>query len=79
MGSPDITFYLEKEMAVMMILVVVFMVVGGPGGHMGLHGTKEPSTQSSQPHEHDAAKPRAEKPDAQEKTAEPSVARQALM
>ena len=41
-------------MAVMMILMVVFLVVSGPHGHMSSHGTKEPSTQSSQAHEHDA-------------------------
>jgi hypothetical protein len=57
----DITFLLENEMAVMMILMVVFLVVAGPHGHMGSHGTNEPPTQSSQPHEHDAAKPGAEK------------------
>jgi len=41
--------------------MVVLLVAAGPHGHMGSHGTNEPSTQFSQPHEHDAAKPGAEK------------------
>lgn len=48
-------------MAVMMILMVAILVAVGPHGHMGSHGTKESSTQSSQQHEHDAAKPDTEK------------------
>ena len=48
-------------MAVMMILMVVLLVSVGPHGHIDSHGTNEPSTQSSQPHEHDAAKPDTEK------------------
>ncbi len=61
-GSHDITFYLEKKMAVMMILMVVFLVVGGPGGHMGSHGANSSPSQASQSHEHGSAKPDAEKP-----------------
>ena len=49
-------------MAVMMILMVVFLVVGGPSGHMGLHGANDPASQTSQSHEHGAAKPDPEKP-----------------
>ena len=56
------TFYLEKKMAVMMILMVVFLVVGGPGGHMGSHGANDSPTQTSQSHEHGAAKPDPDKP-----------------
>ena len=56
------TFYPEKKMAVMMILMVVFLVVGGPSGHMGLHGANDPASQTSQSHEHGAAKPDPEKP-----------------
>ena len=43
-------------MAVMMILMVVFLVVGGPGAHMGSHGGNSSPSQASQSHEHDAAK-----------------------
>jgi len=43
-------------MAVMMILMVVLLVVTSPHGHMGSHGTNAPPAESSQPHEHDAAK-----------------------
>ncbi len=68
----------EKKMAVVMILMVMFLFVGGPGDHMGSHGTNNSSNQPSQSHEYDAAKPGAENPDAQEKTAAPSVARPAL-
>jgi hypothetical protein len=48
-------------MAVMMIVMVALMVAVGPHGHMGSHESKEATTQSSQSHEHDAAKPGAEK------------------
>lgn len=48
-------------MAAMMIVMVVLLVMAGPHGHMGSHGTNEPPTQSSQPHEHDAAKSDTEK------------------
>lgn len=48
-------------MAVMMIVMVALLVIAGPHGHGGSHGTNEAPTQSSQPHEHDAAKPGAEK------------------
>ncbi|MFY9314558.1 MAG: hypothetical protein WAO95_03245 [Burkholderiales bacterium] len=51
-------------MAVMMIVMVVLLVMAGSHGHMGSHGTKEPPTQSSQPHEHDAGKRGAENPPA---------------
>ena len=59
-GFHDIAFHLENNMAVMMVLMVVLLVAAGPHGHMGSHGTNEPSTQSSQPHEHDATKPGVE-------------------
>lgn len=48
-------------MAVMMIVMVAFLVMTGPHGHMGAHGPNDPPTQSTQPHQHDAAKPDAEK------------------
>lgn len=57
----DSALDLENNMAVMMILMVVLLVAGGPHGHMGSHRTNESSTQTSQPYEHDAAKPGAEK------------------
>lgn len=43
-------------MAVIMIVMVVLLVMAGPNGHMGSHGKNDPPTQSTQPHEHDAAK-----------------------
>jgi len=55
-GFHDIAFHLENNMAVMMILMFVFLVMGGHDGPTGSHGTNEPPTESSQPHEHDAAK-----------------------
>ena len=42
-----------------MILMIALLVAVGAHGHMGSHGTNEPSIQSSQPHENDAAKPGA--------------------
>ncbi len=49
-------------MAAMMILMVVLLAVGGPGGHMGSHGAGSSPTQASQPHEHGTAKPDPDKP-----------------
>ena len=49
-------------MAAMMILMVVFLAVGGPGSHMGSHGANSSPSQVSQSHEHDAAKTDTEKP-----------------
>lgn len=48
-------------MAVMMIVMVVLFMAVSPHGHMGSHGTNEPSAQSSQPHEHDAGESDAER------------------
>ena len=53
------TFDLEKEMALMMVLMVV-LLLAVPGGHMGLLGSHHSSEQTSQSHEHDAAKPKPE-------------------
>jgi len=61
-GSYDVSFYLEKTMAVMMILMVVFLVVGGPGAHMGSHDANSSPSQTAQSHEHDSAKTDTEKP-----------------
>jgi len=54
--------YLENEMEVMMILMVVFLVVGGHGAHMGSHDTNNAPSQVSQSHQHGTAKPDPEKP-----------------
>lgn len=48
-------------MALMMILMVALFIAVGPHGHMGSHGTNEPAAHSSQPHETDAEKPKADK------------------
>lgn len=42
-------------MAVMMIVMIALLVMAGPHGHMGSHGTNEPPSQSLQPHGHDGA------------------------
>lgn len=47
-------------MAAMMILMVVLLAVGGPRGHMGPHGANGLPSQTSQSHEHGAAKPEPE-------------------
>lgn len=52
----SLAFHQEKTMAVIMIVMVVLLVMAGPNGHMGSHGKNDPPTQSTQPHEHDAAK-----------------------
>lgn len=57
----SLAIHQENTMAAMMIVMVVLLVMAGPHGHMGSHGTNEPPTQSSQPHEHDAAKSDTEK------------------
>ena len=49
-------------MAAMMILMAVFLVVPGSGGHMGLHGANDSPAQAGQSHEHGATKPDPEKP-----------------
>lgn len=49
-------------MAVMMILMVVLLVVGGPGSHMNSHGPDSSPSHASQSHEHGTAKPDPEKP-----------------
>ena len=55
-GPSGITFYWEREMAAMMILMAVLLVVPGPGGHMGLHGGNASPGHASQSLERDAAK-----------------------
>ncbi len=51
-------------MAAMMILMILFLLASGPGehmgGHMGSHGADSSPSQTSQSHEHDAAKLDAE-------------------
>ena len=49
-------------MAAMMILMVVLLLVGGPGGHMGSHGANSSPAQAEQAHEHGTAKTDTEKP-----------------
>ncbi len=49
-------------MAVMMILMVVFLAVGGPGAHMGSHAANSSPSQTSQPQEPDAVKTDVERP-----------------
>lgn len=49
-------------MAAMMILMVVFLVVGGPGSHMGSHDANSSPSQASQAQEHGTAKPDSEQP-----------------
>jgi len=52
--SYNIEFHSEKNMALMMILMLVFFVVQGPGAHhMGSH---EPPGMTTQSHERDPAK-----------------------
>ena len=49
-------------MAAMMILMVVLLVIGGPGDYLGSHAASSPPSQVWQSHENGAAKPDPEKP-----------------
>lgn len=46
-------------MAVMMIVMGVLLVVGGPHGHAGSQGVDAPTVQAPQPNQNDAAKSNA--------------------
>jgi len=54
------SFYLEKDMALMMVLMVI-LLVAVPGGHVGGGALHHSPDQASQSHESDAAKPVNEK------------------
>jgi len=54
------SFFLEKDMALMMVLMVL-LLVAVPGGHMAGGALLHPPDQASQSHESDAAKPGYEK------------------
>ena len=47
-------------MAAMIVLILVFSLAGGVGGHMGSLGSYHSSDQASQPQERDAPKPTPE-------------------
>jgi hypothetical protein len=53
-------FYLEKNMVLMLVLMVV-LLVAVPGGHMGSETPHHSPDQASQPHKNEAAKPGHEK------------------
>jgi len=50
------SFYLEKDMALMMVLMVI-LLVALPGAHMGGGTLHHSPDQASQSHKSDAAKP----------------------
>ena len=55
------SFFLEKDMALMMVLMVI-VLVALPGSHIGGGALHHSPDQASQPHKSDAAKPVHEKP-----------------